>query len=58
MTFDLTNSSAMFQHLMEIWLGDLQLNWCIIYVNDIFIFSATPVEHLKCLERINSLSGL
>ena len=47
MPFGLTNMPAMFQHLMETCLGELHLNWCIIYLDDIIIFSKTPQEHLE-----------
>ena len=39
MPFRLTNAPAMFQKLMETCLGDLNLHWCIIYLDDIVIFS-------------------
>ena len=32
---------------METCLGDLYLHWCIIYLDDIVIFSKDPVSHLK-----------
>ena len=47
MPFGLTNAPATFQRLMESCLGDLHLNWCIIYVNDIIVFSETPKEHIR-----------
>ena len=47
MPFGLTNTPATFQHLMESCLGELHLNWCIIYLDDIIVFSNTPEEHLK-----------
>ena len=47
MPFGLTNTPVTFQHLMETCLGELHLNWCIIYLDDIIIFSKTPQEHLK-----------
>ena len=52
MPFGLTNAPAMFQHLMENCLGYLHLNWCIIYLNDIIIYSKTPEEHMKRLEAV------
>ena len=39
MLFGLTKVPAMFQHLMETCLGELHLNWCIIYLDDIIILS-------------------
>ena len=47
MPFGLTNSPMTFQRLMETCLGDLHLNWCIIYLDDVVIFSKTPEEHLE-----------
>ena len=47
MPFELTNAPATFQRLMESCLGELHLNWCIIYLDDIIVFSRTPEEHLE-----------
>ena len=52
MPFGLTNAPTTFQRLMENCLGDLHLNWCIIYLDDIVIFSKTPKEHLKRLRGV------
>ena len=52
MPFGLTNSPATFQRLMESCLGDLHLKYCIIYLDDIIIFSKTPGEHLKRLRSV------
>ena len=49
MPFGLTNALATFQHLMENCLGDLNLNWCIIYLDDFIVFSKTPKEHVEWL---------
>ena len=52
MPFGLTNAPATFQRLMENCLGDLHLNWCIIYLDDIVIYSETPEEHVERLEAV------
>ena len=52
MPFGLTNAPTMFQHLMENCLGDLHLNWCIIYLDNIIVYSKTPEEHLEHLEAV------
>ena len=52
MPFGLTNAPATFQQLMETCLGDLNLNWCIIYLDDIVIFSKDLASHLKRLETM------
>ena len=46
MPFRLTNTPSSFQQLMESCLGELHLQYCIIYLDDIIIFSKTPEEHL------------
>ena len=52
MPFGLTNVSATFQRLMESCLGDMHLNWCIIYLDDVIVFSKTPEEHLVRLRGV------
>ena len=52
MPFGLTNAPATFQRLMESCLDDLHLNWCIIYLDDIIIFSEDPDDHIKRLEGV------
>ena len=47
MPFGLTKAPATFQSLMETCLGDLNLHWCIIYLNDIFILSKDLASHLE-----------
>ena len=37
---------------MENCLGDLNLNWCIIYLDDVIIFSKTPKEHIQRLRGV------
>ena len=52
MPFRLTNAPATLQRLMETCLGDLNLNWCIIYLDDLIIFLKTPKKHLECLRGV------
>ena len=52
MPFGLTNAPATFQHLMENCLGELHLSWCIIYLEDIIVFSDSPSEHLHRLRGV------
>ena len=52
MPFRLTNAPATFQRLMESCLGDLHLNWCIIYLDDVIVFSKTPKEHIDRLRGV------
>ena len=50
--FGLTSAPASFQRLMESCLGELHLNWCILYLDDIIVFSQTPEEHLHRLKTV------
>ena len=52
MPFGFTNTSATFQRLMETCLGDLNLHQCIIYLDDIVIFSRDLVSHLEKLKAV------
>ena len=46
MPFGLTNAPATFQRLMENCMGDLHLTYCLLYLDDIIIFSKTYEEHV------------
>ena len=50
--FGLTNAPATFQCLIESCLGDMHLDWCIIYLDNIIIFSNTPQDHIQRLRGI------
>ena len=52
MPFGLTNAPATFQRLMETCLWDLNFHWCIIYLDDIVIFSKDLASHLERLEAV------
>ena len=49
MPFGLCNSPATFQRLMQSCLGELNLTYCLIYLDNIIIFSETVEEHLHHL---------
>jgi hypothetical protein len=50
--FGLTNACSTFQRLMERCMGELHLKECLIYLDDIIIFSKTEDEHIKRLESV------
>ena len=52
MPFGATNAHGTFQRLMETCLGDLNLTWCIIYLDDVVVHAPTVVEHLIRLEAV------
>ena len=52
MPFGLTNAPATFQRLIENCLGELHLSWCIIYLDDIIVFSNNPEDHLHRLRGV------
>ena len=52
MPFGLTNAPHYFQRLMETYLRDLNLHWCIIYLDDLVIFSKDLASHLESLETV------
>ena len=49
MPFGLCNVPATFQRLMWNCLGKLNLMYCLIYLDDVIVFSKTKEEHLQCL---------
>ena len=49
MPFGLCNAPAMFQHLMQNTLGELNLTYCVIYLDDIIIFGRREEEHFEHL---------
>ena len=52
MPFRLCNAPATFQWLMQNCLGELNLIYCLIYLDDIVVFSCTAEEHLHHLHVI------
>ena len=49
MLFRLCNTLTTFQHLMQNTLGELNLTYCVIYLDDVINFGCTEKEHLECL---------
>ena len=47
MPFGLCNTPPTFQRLMQNCLGELNLTYCLIYLDDVIVFSDTPDEHLQ-----------
>ena len=47
MPFGLCSTPATFQRLMQNCLGELNLTYCLIYLDDVIIYSKMPAEHLQ-----------
>ena len=61
MSFGLTNAPATFQQLMQSCLGSLHLHYCIIYLDEVIVFSKTLEEHplrLRVVFRKLNQAGL
>ena len=54
MAFGLTNALATFQRLMERCMGEMNLKECLIFLDDILVFSQNFEEHLERLEAVFS----
>ena len=52
MPFGFCNAPATFQRLMERSMGDMHLIDCLIYLDDIVVFSSTFEEHIERLEAV------
>jgi len=52
MPFGLCNSPATYQRIMQDILGDLNMKICLIYLDDLIIFSDTFEQHLERLDII------
>ena len=52
MPFGATNAPATFQRLMHNCLGDLNMTWCVVYLDDIIVFSDNPKDDIVRLEAV------
>ena len=52
MPFGLCNAPATFQRVMELALAGLQWKICLVYLDDVLIFSKTFEEHIKRLSDV------
>ena len=52
MPFGLCNTPVTFQRLMQNTLGELNLTYCVIYLDDVIFFRRTEEEHLECLRVV------
>ena len=52
MPFWLCNAPATFQHLMQNTLGELNLMYCVIYLDDVIVFGRTEEEDLEHLRIV------
>ena len=52
MPYRLCNTPAMFQRLMQNCLGELNLTYALIYLDNIIVFSRTKEEHLHHLQVV------
>ena len=52
MPYGLCNAPAMFQRLMQNCLGELNLTYTLVYLDDVIVYSKTEEDHLRRLQAI------
>ena len=52
MPFGLCNAPVMFQRLMKNCLGELNLTYYLIYLDDVIVFLKIAEEYLQCLHMV------
>ena len=52
MPYGLCNVSVTFQCLMQNCLGELNLQYALIYLDDVIVYSQIPEEHLHHLQAV------
>ena len=52
MLYSLCNAPATFQHLMQNCLGELNLSFTMVYLDDMIMYSEMPEDHLTQLQAV------
>ena len=52
MPYSLCNAPATFQHLMHICLGELNLSFTMVYLDDVIVYSEMLEDHLTQLQAV------
>ena len=52
MPFGLCNAPATFQQLLPNCLGELNYSTCVVYLDDVVIYSSTQEEHIEHLQAV------
>ena len=52
MPFGLSTAPQTYEHLMELTLSGLQWSLCLIYLDDVIVFSHDFDEHIDCLDKV------
>jgi hypothetical protein len=52
MPFGLRNAPATFQSFVDITLSGLTWKTCLVYLDDIIVFSKTPAEHMAHMDAV------
>ena len=52
MPFGLCNAPATFQRLTTNYLAELNYLTCLVYLDDVIIYSSTQEEHIECLRAV------
>ena len=58
MPYGLCNAPASFQHLMQNCLGELNLTYTLIYLDNVIIYSKTEEEHLVHLRTVLEIEAV
>ena len=52
MPYSLCNMPVTFQHLMQNCLGELNLSFAMVYLDDVIVYSEMPKDHLTWLQAV------